>query len=57
MDMMADDVRNIMNECHQPFDEAVAKYLFLQMCDAVNCCHMRGIVHRDIKLENFFIDF
>jgi serine/threonine protein kinase len=57
MNMMADDVRNVMINCDQAFDENTAKTLFYQMCDAVNYCHKRGIVHRDVKLENFFLDF
>ena len=57
MDLMADDLRNVMLSCDQAFDEVTAKKLFYQMLDAVNYCHMRGIAHRDLKLENFFLDF
>lgn len=57
MDMMADDLRNVMTSCDQAFDENTAKVLFRQMLDAVSYCHNRGIVHRDVKLENFFLDF
>ena len=56
MDIIADDIRNVMNSCNQAFDENMAKKLFFQMCDAVNHCHKQGIVHRDVKLENFFLD-
>ena len=27
------------------------------MLEAVNCCHDHSIVHRDLKLENFFLSF
>lgn len=27
-----------------------------QIIEAVNFCHRRGIVHRDIKLENILLD-
>uniref|UniRef100_A0A7R9YRT1 Protein kinase domain-containing protein n=1 Tax=Chlamydomonas euryale TaxID=1486919 RepID=A0A7R9YRT1_9CHLO len=36
-----------------PLDEARA--LVLQMANALRACHEHGIVHRDIKLENFLI--
>ena len=32
--------------------EAEARKILLQIVDAICCCHMRGIVHRDLKLEN-----
>ena len=57
MDLMADDLRNVMESCNQAFDEVTAKKLFHQMLDAVNYCHQRDIAHRDLKLENFFLDF
>ena len=30
--------------------------LFAQVLDGVQYCHSRGYVHRDLKLENFFLD-
>lgn len=57
MDLMAGDLRNIMVSCDQPFDEDTTKKLFHQILLSVHYCHRRGIVHRDIKLENFFLDF
>ena len=32
--------------------EVEARKILLQIVDAICCCHMRGIVHRDLKLEN-----
>ena len=32
--------------------EEEARKILLQIVDAICCCHMRGIVHRDLKLEN-----
>lgn len=30
--------------------------MFIQMCDAIQFCHDRGISHRDIKPENFIVE-
>jgi serine/threonine protein kinase len=35
--------------------ETEAKRLFRQICSAVAHCHRKGIVHRDIKLENILL--
>ena len=32
--------------------ETDARKILLQIVDAICCCHMHGIVHRDLKLEN-----
>ena len=37
-------------------DEKEAKKLFFQIVQAVNYCHAKNIVHRDIKLENILLD-
>jgi serine/threonine protein kinase len=38
------------------FEENVARTLFLQICDSVNVLHQNGAAHRDLKLENIFLD-
>eukprot|EP00803_Ostreobium_quekettii_P000307 evm.model.scf_1201.3 EVM.evm.TU.scf_1201.3 scf_1201:28438-32863(+) len=40
----------------QQLSEEHARFLFMQMLDAVAHCHERGIVHRDIKLSNVLLD-
>jgi len=36
--------------------EEVAKYVLKQVVDGLAYCHAKGIVHRDIKLDNLLLD-
>ena len=36
--------------------EEVAKYVFRQVVEGLSYCHSKGIVHRDIKLDNLLLD-
>lgn len=38
------------------FREAVANKFFSQLADAIEYCHRHDVVHRDLKLENLFLD-
>jgi len=37
-------------------DENEAKRIFAQIVDAMRYCHHKGVVHRDLKLENLLLD-
>jgi hypothetical protein len=39
----------------ETYTQEMAATVFKQMVTAVNFCHAHGIVHRDLKLENFII--
>ncbi len=37
---------------HGALKEDEARKIILQICNAIHYCHSRGVVHRDLKLEN-----
>ena len=37
-------------------NEKVAKYAFKQIIEAVHYCHKKGVIHRDIKLDNVLLN-
>jgi serine/threonine protein kinase len=39
-------------EEHTRLDEYSARKIMLQIANAIMYCHSRGVVHRDLKLEN-----
>ena len=41
---------------HRRFDESEAKFFAAQMIIAIGNLHSKGIVHRDLKLENIMLD-
>lgn len=36
--------------------EDVAKFFFRQLIESLAYCHKKGVVHRDIKLDNILLD-
>ena len=39
-------------EAHKKLDEITARKIMLQIVNAMQYCHSKGVVHRDLKLEN-----
>ena len=57
MDLMVDDLRNLFNSIGDPMNECFTKKIFHDMLKAVSYCHQQKVIHRDIKMENFLLDY
>jgi MAP/microtubule affinity-regulating kinase len=50
-------LRQLLAEQPSPgLGEVMSRDLFEQICDGVNYCHGRNVVHRDLKLENILMN-
>ena len=38
------------------FSEELARYHFKNILDGIEHCHKKGVVHRDLKIENILLD-
>lgn len=55
-DLMASDVRGLLSECDEQLQEEQIRVIFRQMVETIAFCHDKGIIHRDVKMENFLVD-
>jgi len=50
-------LRELLSKQPSPgLGEVTCRDLFEQICDGVHFCHVRNIVHRDLKLENILLE-
>ena len=50
------DLLDYINANHRKIPEKDAKVFFKQILQAVEYCHERNVVHRDLKCENILFD-
>jgi len=49
------ELRKYLNDKGLALSEKETRDFFIQLTDAVEYCHNKGIVHRDLKLENLLL--
>ncbi|KAL7881382.1 hypothetical protein AOLI_G00082300 [Acnodon oligacanthus] len=50
------DLESFLKNLGNSMDEETARDIMVQAVEAANQCSVRGVLHRDIKLENFHIN-
>ena len=55
--LMDSNLRAVFNQYNRHFNEKTVKTTFLKMLKAVNFIHSKGIVHRDLRMNKFLVDF
>ena len=46
----------LLDKLTEPMAEPLARTFFNQILDGVNYCHLAGVAHRDLKLENILLN-
>ena len=54
---LSDCLEKYLQKNNRPFTEEIVQYLMRQIIDAFKYIHGKGIMHRDIKLENIMVNF
>lgn len=56
MDLYGDDLETLFNKCNRSFSIPTIQRLGWQMIDRIQRLHQHGVIHRDIKPDNFLWD-
>lgn len=55
MDLLGNSLEDLLNICDRKFSLKTTIMIGLEMLKLIKFVHMRGVLHRDIKPDNFLI--